>query len=55
MNCPSCGHENTCPCPSCQARRPTDRPWVWVDDELISCGACGFTKHCDWWEEQSGK
>ena len=49
MNCPKCGYPQTCPCPSCQARTPTSKPWVWVDGEFIKCGNCDLVEHCDWW------
>ncbi len=55
MECPQCGHEQTCPCKACQARKPTDKPWVWVDGEFIACGNCGYQNHADWWEDQSYK
>lgn len=50
MFCPACGHLQTCPCPACQGRIPTEKPWKWLEDDFISCGSCGLTKHCDWWE-----
>lgn len=49
MSCPRCGHEQTCPCKSCQARAATDRPWQWRPNDFIACGACGFEEHCDFW------
>jgi transcription elongation factor Elf1 len=49
--CPQCGHLQTCPCASCQRRRPTEKPWVWVKGDLIQCGGCGLTQHVDWWQD----
>jgi hypothetical protein len=50
--CPKCGHEQTCPCPACQKQWPTDKPWIWVNEESIACAGCGYTALEDWWFEQ---
>lgn len=51
MNCPKCNHEQTCPCPACQGRNPTEKPWVWVSDRDIKCGNCDFVESEDYWAE----
>ena len=53
--CPKCGHPQTCPCPHCQERHPTEKPWVWLEGDLIKCGNCGLLKSANWWEEQAIK
>ena len=45
MNCPRCGHKQTCPCKSCQKRNPTEKPWVWKGED-IHCSECNLTT--DW-------
>lgn len=49
--CPRCGHEQTCPCDSCQARTPTIKPWVWTSGDDIRCGNCTFEASADWWQD----
>lgn len=49
MNCPKCGHEQKCPCPACQSRNKTDKPWIWKEGELVSCGLCGHTLSANDW------
>lgn len=50
--CPKCHHEQTCPCPSCQKRNPTEKPWVWTSGYTLACGGCGLEESEDWWFEQ---
>lgn len=45
MNCPRCGHKQTCPCKACQKRNPTEKPWVWKGED-IHCAVCDLTT--DW-------
>jgi hypothetical protein len=49
MNCPDCGHEQTCPCKACQERIPTEKPWIWIDEQFIKCAGCGRVESEDWW------
>jgi len=54
--CPECKYPQYCPCDNCVDRLPKNKkPWEWVDGELIKCGNCGITKHCDWWLDRSGE
>lgn len=53
MKCPQCGHEQTCPCKPCKSRLPTEKPWKWVNGEMIACGNCGHIENVNWWEEQA--
>jgi hypothetical protein len=50
MNCPKCGHLQTCPCKACQARNPTEKPWKWLG-EWIACGNCDWSAHGDYWQD----
>ena len=50
--CPDCGHPQTCPCEACQSRNPTEKPWVWINGDVIGCGGCGLINHADWWTDQ---
>ena len=45
INCPRCGHKQSCPCKACQESHPTEKPWVWKDDQ-IHCAECDLTT--DW-------
>lgn len=51
MLCPNCKHPQTCPCPSCQQRIPTEKPWIWVNGDTIKCGNCGLEEYEGWWFE----
>lgn len=49
MNCPKCNHVQVCGCDGCQYRQPTDKPFVFLDEEYVACGNCGYTLHyMDW-------
>ena len=50
MNCPRCGHKQTCPCAACQKRNPTEKPWVWKGED-IHCAVCDLTT--DWLKVES--
>jgi Zn ribbon nucleic-acid-binding protein len=53
MVCPKCGYKQYCPCPSCKNKLPLDKKvWIWHDNDLVECGNCGFTAHCDWWMDE---
>jgi hypothetical protein len=52
--CPECGHPQSCPCPPCQAKNKTEKPWIWLsDNKSIMCSGCGLTESYDWWEEKA--
>ena len=50
--CPQCDYPQYCPCDSCIDQLPKGyKPWIWLRGELVSCGNCGFTAHCDQWTD----
>lgn len=49
MKCPKCGHNNSCPCTSCQSRNPTSNPWRNVENYIQGCGNCEYEDDAHVW------
>ena len=54
MECPKCGVELHCPCISCRKNNKDKVKWIWLEGkytDCIKCPQCGFTQHCDYWQD----
>lgn len=59
MKCPKCETELQCPCKHCLKRYKEKNEinvlWVWLENDIIMCGKCGYSAHCDVWMDIEAK
>lgn len=52
MNCPKCSGEYLCGCMACASRLDGKVRALFLEKDLVACGHCGHTMHCDAWLDE---